>query len=200
MARKLSNDELGRLSKREFKDAPKHAVTIVLDNVRSLHNVGSAFRTADAFRIEQILLCGVTGTPPHREIEKTALGATTTVNWKYFKTTHEAVSILRSSGYAIYAIEQAEALFGKKEGVVKKIKRKEAKEPKAAGETKEKTTKKPARGARAAASKRSRPARRSPPSKAAKASSRSKTGQRGRESHGRHPRRGGHLSPHRRAI
>ena len=108
MARKLSNDELGRLSQQQFLKAPKHAVTLVLDNVRSLHNVGSAFRTADAFRIEQVLLCGVTGTPPHREIEKTALGATATVSWSHFETTAEAIAKLRSSGYAVYAVEQAE--------------------------------------------------------------------------------------------
>src|SRR5690606_38238236 len=79
MTRKLSNQELGRLSKEQYLTAQKNAVVVVLDNVRSLHNVGSAFRTADAFRIEMICLCGVTGTPPHREIEKTALGATDTV-------------------------------------------------------------------------------------------------------------------------
>lgn len=108
MTRKLSNQELGRLSKEQYLTAQKNAVVVVLDNVRSLHNVGSAFRTADAFRIEMICLCGVTGTPPHREIEKTALGATDTVRWKYFPTTAEAISQLRDNGYHVYAVEQAE--------------------------------------------------------------------------------------------
>jgi len=81
---------------------------VVLDNVRSLHNVGSVFRTADAFLCEAIYLCGITATPPHREIEKTALGATESVSWKYFKTTQEAIALLKESGYELVAVEQAE--------------------------------------------------------------------------------------------
>ena len=106
--RKLRTEELERKSVDEFKQARKTPVIIVLDNIRSLHNVGSVFRTADAFLIESIYLCGITGTPPHREIQKTALGATETVDWKYFTTTEEAVHELKTKGYEIYAIEQAE--------------------------------------------------------------------------------------------
>ncbi len=105
---KLSMEDLGRINTEEFRRSQKNPVVLVLDNVRSLHNVGSAFRTADSFLIEAIYLCGVTGTPPHREIEKTALGATQSVNWKYFKTTTEAVAELRSQGYFIAAVEQAQ--------------------------------------------------------------------------------------------
>jgi len=88
--RKLLNEELPRLSKEEFKEQSKTPVVIVLDNVRSHLNVGSVFRTADAFLIEAIYLCGITGVPPHRDIHKTALGATDTVSWKHFATTAEA--------------------------------------------------------------------------------------------------------------
>ncbi len=107
MSQKLKNEELNRLSVSEFKDAQKQPVIIVLDNVRSLNNVGSAFRTADAFLIEEIILCGVTGTPPNKEIEKTALGATSTVKWTYFKTTLEAIDQLNKKSYSCYAVEQA---------------------------------------------------------------------------------------------
>ncbi|MBI3520882.1 MAG: RNA methyltransferase [Bacteroidetes bacterium] len=100
-------DDLGRLSSAEFKASPKNKIILVLDNIRSLNNVGSSFRTADAFLIESIYLCGVTGTPPKPEIEKTALGATETVSWKYFKTTQEAIDDLRSKDYFIASIEQA---------------------------------------------------------------------------------------------
>ena len=106
--RKLKNEELGRMTNEEFKSAEKLPVTIVLDNVRSMNNVGSAFRTGDAFAIEQIALCGITAKPPHREIHKTALGATDTVNWKHYASTLEAVESLRAEGYSIYAIEQAD--------------------------------------------------------------------------------------------
>lgn len=106
--RKLKNEELNRLSAVEFREMSKKPVIIVLDNVRSLHNVGSIFRTADAFLVEAIYLCGITGTPPHREIMKTALGATETVNWKYFENTLEALNDLNNNGYKVYAVEQAE--------------------------------------------------------------------------------------------
>ena len=99
--------DLGRLSSDEFKASQKNKIILVLDNIRSLNNVGSAFRTADAFLIEAIYLCGVTGTPPKPEIEKTALGATETVAWHYFKTTQEAIDHLKSQNYYIASIEQA---------------------------------------------------------------------------------------------
>lgn len=105
--KKLSMDELNRKSTEEFKQASKLPIVVVLDNVRSMNNVGSVFRTADAFLLEAIYLCGVTAKPPHREIQKTALGATETVNWKHFETTIEAVSTLKNEGYKIYAVEQA---------------------------------------------------------------------------------------------
>ena len=104
---KLSMNDLGRMSTEEFKQAQKNPIIIVLDNIRSLNNVGSAFRTADAFLIEAIYLCGVTGTPPKPEIEKTALGATDTVTWKYFKSTQEAIDELKTNNYYIASIEQA---------------------------------------------------------------------------------------------
>lgn len=107
--KKLKLDELGRISVDEFKDAEKIPVCILLDNVRSLHNVGSAFRTADAFRIEKIYLTGITGTPPHREIHKTALGATESVAWEYFENAAEAAAKLKAEGYRIIAIEQTTA-------------------------------------------------------------------------------------------
>jgi 23S rRNA (guanosine2251-2'-O)-methyltransferase len=106
--KKLSMEELNRKSTEEFKKASKLPMVIVLDNVRSMNNVGSVFRTADAFLLEGLYLCGVTAKPPHREIQKTALGATDTVNWKYFETTLEAVNSLRNEGYKIYAVEQAD--------------------------------------------------------------------------------------------
>jgi 23S rRNA (guanosine2251-2'-O)-methyltransferase len=104
---KLSMQDLGRLSSDEFKASKKNKIILVLDNIRSLNNVGSAFRTADAFLIEAIYLCGVTGTPPKPEIEKTALGATETVTWKYFNTTQDAIHELMSNSYFIASIEQA---------------------------------------------------------------------------------------------
>ena len=107
MSRKLRNDELNRLSEDEFKRVNKQPVILILDNVRSLNNVGSAFRTADAFLIEEIILCGLTGTPPNKEIEKTALGATSTVKWTHFKTTLEAVDYVKNKNYIPFAIEQA---------------------------------------------------------------------------------------------
>lgn len=106
--RKLLNKELNRLSPEAFKEVEKLKVVIVLDNVRSQHNIGSVFRTSDAFLMEAIHLCGITATPPNREIHKTALGATDSVNWKYFETTEQSIDYLRKEGYKIFAIEQAE--------------------------------------------------------------------------------------------
>ena len=104
--RKLTMNELNRLSVNEFKSSPKIPIVIVLDNIRSQHNIGSIFRTADAFRLESICLCGITATPPHREIHKTALGATESVDWKHFPSTMEAVSELKARDYKVLAIEQ----------------------------------------------------------------------------------------------
>lgn len=104
--KKLKLDELGRITVDEFRDAEKIPVCVVLDNIRSLHNVGSAFRTADAFRIETIFLTGITGTPPHREIQKTALGATESVHWKYVENPLEAITELKTAGYKVIIVEQ----------------------------------------------------------------------------------------------
>jgi 23S rRNA (guanosine2251-2'-O)-methyltransferase len=104
--KKLKLEELGRLSVDEFKNTEKLPVCLVLDNVRSLHNVGSAFRTADAFSIEKIYLTGITGTPPHREIEKTALGATNSVEWLYVESTAQLLKDLKQNGYTIIVVEQ----------------------------------------------------------------------------------------------
>lgn len=106
--RKLTIDELNRISKEEFERAEKTPIIIVLDNIRSLSNVGAFFRTADAFRIEALYLCGITACPPHREIHKTALGADETVSWRYFKTTEAACQALKDEGYRIFAVEQIE--------------------------------------------------------------------------------------------
>lgn len=106
--RKLLNEELDRLTVEDFKKVDKIPFTIVLDNVRSLHNIGSVFRTADAFRLEAIYLCGITATPPHREIHKTALGATESVFWEYREETIEAIRELKEKGYLIYSVEQTE--------------------------------------------------------------------------------------------
>lgn len=100
-------DQLNRVDIETFKNQDKTPIVLLLDNVRSMHNVGSAFRTADAFAIERIVLCGITATPPHREIEKTALGATQSVEWIHQKNNVEAVRQLQSQGYKVYAIEQA---------------------------------------------------------------------------------------------
>ncbi len=104
--KKLKLEELGRISVDQFKEAAKIPVCILLDNVRSLHNVGSAFRTADSFRIEKIYLTGITGTPPHREIQKTALGATESISWEYAEKTQDVIQKLKSDGYVIVLIEQ----------------------------------------------------------------------------------------------
>lgn len=106
--RKLKNQELLRISKEEFKVHQKIPLIVVLDNVRSMNNVGSIFRTADAFLLEGIYLCGITSQPPHREIEKTALGATSTVAWTYFKDASEAITELKELEYVIVSVEQTD--------------------------------------------------------------------------------------------
>ncbi len=106
--RKLKLEELGRVSAEEFKSTEKNPVVVVLDNIRSMNNVGSAFRTCDAFAAEQLFLCGVTAKPPHREINKTAIGAQDTVDWKYFDKTEDAVHELKNQGYKIYGVEQTD--------------------------------------------------------------------------------------------
>ena len=106
--RKLLNEELNRLSTEEYKEAEKVPVVVVLDNVRSQNNIGSVFRTSDAFRLARICLCGITATPPHREIHKTALGAEESVEWQYFEETTEAVNSLKAEGFTIVAVEQVE--------------------------------------------------------------------------------------------
>ena len=104
--RKLSMDELGRKSVADFKLAHKKPLVVVMDNIRSMHNVGSVFRTADAFLISGICLCGFTPQPPHRDIHKTALGATESVDWLYYENTADAITALKKQGYKVYAIEQ----------------------------------------------------------------------------------------------
>jgi len=106
--RKLKLDELNRVSVTEFKTQQKLPVAVVLDNVRSMHNIGSIFRTSDGFAVDQVLLCGISAQPPHREIEKTALGATQSVTWSYHAEVLDAVTLLRTDGYKIIAVEQAE--------------------------------------------------------------------------------------------
>jgi tRNA G18 (ribose-2'-O)-methylase SpoU len=106
--RKLLNSELNRLSPDEFKKADKLPVTLVLDNVRSAHNIGSAFRTSDAFCIEKIMLCGISSKPPSAEIHKTALGAEDSMYWEYFEKTEDAISRLHEEHYMVFAVEQTE--------------------------------------------------------------------------------------------
>ncbi len=106
--RKLKNSELKRLSIQEFKETKKLPIVVVLDNVRSLNNIGSIFRTSDAFLIEKIYLCGITAVPPHKEIQKTALGATESVTWEYVKNTEDLLQHLKEKKYHIVSIEQAE--------------------------------------------------------------------------------------------
>lgn len=106
--RKLGIEDLGRISAEEFKCVEKMPLVVVLDNVRSLHNVGAVFRTSDAFLVEAIYLCGITSTPPNAEIHKTALGAEFSVDWKYFEHTRDAVKGLQSEGYFVYSVEQVE--------------------------------------------------------------------------------------------
>ena len=106
--RKLRVEELNRLSVEEFQAAPKYPISVVLDNVRSMHNVGSVFRTCDAFRVEKLYLCGITPRPPHREIHKTAIGAQDSVDWQYKENCLDLILQLKGEGYTLIAIEQAE--------------------------------------------------------------------------------------------
>ncbi|RDY58785.1 RNA methyltransferase [Flagellimonas nanhaiensis] len=108
MNRKLENSELGRLDVDAFKKIEKSPIILVLDNIRSLNNIGSVFRTADAFLVKKIYLCGITATPPHKDIRKTALGATESVDWEYRKTTLDVINEMKSSGIRTVAVEQAE--------------------------------------------------------------------------------------------
>lgn len=108
MNRKKLVTEMGRMNGEDFRSAEKLPLAVVLDNVRSLHNVGSVFRTSDAFRIKKIVLCGITATPPQAEIHKTALGAEDVVEWQYFESTADAVAMLRKEGYNIYSVEQCD--------------------------------------------------------------------------------------------
>src|SRR5438094_10569645 len=105
--RKLSMDELNRKSVDEFRQSDKMPVIVVLENIRSAYNVGSIFRTADAFLLEGIYICGYTAYPPHKEIRKTALGAEETVTWKHFKNIGEAIEEIKAQGFKVYAVEQA---------------------------------------------------------------------------------------------
>ena len=106
--KKLKNEELNRLDIENFKTSEKAPVIFILDNIRSMNNIGSVFRTADAFRVNFVFLCGITAKPPHREINKTALGSTESVNWKYFENTLDAVNEVEAAGYTAMAIEQAD--------------------------------------------------------------------------------------------
>ena len=106
MVQKLKLEELGRIDVETFKQSSKTPLVVVLDNVRSMHNVGAVFRTADAFLVEKILLCGITPQPPHREIHKAALGATESVDWAYFESVTEALQSLKSEGYSVVGVEQ----------------------------------------------------------------------------------------------
>jgi len=106
--RKLSMDELGRKSVDEFRQSEKFPIIIVLENIRSAYNIGSVFRTADAFLMEAIYIIGYSAKPPHKEIKKTALGAEESVDWKYFKTSNDAIAELKSNDYKVFAVEQAE--------------------------------------------------------------------------------------------
>lgn len=106
--KKLSLKELNRPDLETYKEKPKLSITIVLDDIRSMHNVGAVFRTSDAFLVEKIALCGITATPPHKEIRKTAIGATESVEWEYFNSTMDAISQLKDRGYNIVSVEQAD--------------------------------------------------------------------------------------------
>lgn len=106
--RKLKNSELNRISVEDFKKADKNPIVVVLDNIRSLNNIGSVFRTADAFRLEGLYLCGITACPPHRNIQKTALGATESVDWTYREKVSDAIDELKKNKYKILALEQTD--------------------------------------------------------------------------------------------
>lgn len=106
--RKISNNELGRVSNEDFKSLKRTPIIVIADNIRSLNNVGSLFRTADAFAIEKIYLCGITATPPNREIHKTALGAELTIEWEYFENSIDAAIKAKNDGYLLTAVEQVE--------------------------------------------------------------------------------------------
>ncbi len=106
--RKLKNSELNRLSVEEYKEIQKTPITVVLDNIRSCNNIGSVFRTSDALLIEKVVLCGITATPPNKEIHKTALDAEKSVPWEYFEETESAIILLKENGYRIFAVEQVE--------------------------------------------------------------------------------------------
>lgn len=108
MSRKLETEEIIRISTEEFKQAKKIPLVMVLDNVRSMHNIGSVFRTSDAYLVEKVVLCGITAQPPHPEIHKSALGAEFSVDWEYYADTNEAVAALKAQGYEVWAIELAE--------------------------------------------------------------------------------------------
>jgi len=108
MNKKLKLEELNRLSISEYANSEKDPIVVILDNIRSLNNVGSIFRTCDAFAVEKLILCGITAKPPHREIRKTAIGATESVNWEYAESTDEAITSCKALGYDCYAIEQTE--------------------------------------------------------------------------------------------
>ncbi|MBR4432670.1 MAG: RNA methyltransferase [Paludibacteraceae bacterium] len=107
MNKKLTTAEMGRMNMEQYREADKLPIVVVLDNVRSQHNVGAVFRTADAMRIERVVLCGICCCPPNQEIHKTALGAEESVEWQYYKDTQEAVRTLQAEGYTVYAVEQA---------------------------------------------------------------------------------------------
>ncbi|MFT5600041.1 MAG: 23S rRNA (guanosine2251-2'-O)-methyltransferase [Flavobacteriales bacterium] len=111
MNRKLKLQELNRDSVEEFKVKEKHPIIVILDNIRSLNNIGSFFRTCDAFNVQELILTGITAQPPHREIQKTALGSTNSVDWRYFEESTEALEYVKSLGYKIYAIEQTEKVI-----------------------------------------------------------------------------------------
>ncbi len=108
LMKKIQNEDLGRLTPEAFKSVEKLPITIILDDIRSLHNVGSVFRTSDAFLINEIILCGITATPPNKEIHKTALGATETVNWRYMPSIIEAINLFKAKKTTILAVEQVE--------------------------------------------------------------------------------------------
>jgi tRNA G18 (ribose-2'-O)-methylase SpoU len=108
MSRKLDTEEIIRISTDEFKQAKKIPLVVVLDNVRSMHNIGSVFRTSDAYVVEKVVLCGITAQPPHPDIHKSALGAEFSVDWEYYADTNDAVAALKAQGYEVWAIELAE--------------------------------------------------------------------------------------------